>query len=105
MKTALVELISKISSGCLSDDDIAKIADEAAQAYADPAAFLAANPDINYDDTFPITLGEWVVIGSLPETVVFQADTYMDLFEQIVASFGQMWLSISNLNNWPRPKR
>lgn len=88
MKTALVELISKISSGCLSDDDIAKIADEASQAYADPAAFLAANPDINYDDTFPITLGEWVVIGSLPETVVFQADTYMDLFEQIVASFG-----------------
>ncbi|MFI8375658.1 hypothetical protein ACIGCH_16455 [Pseudomonas helleri] len=88
MKTALVELISKISSGCLSDDDIAKIADEAAQAYADPAAFLTANPDINYDDTFPISLGEWVVMGSLPETVLFQADTYMELFEQIVASFG-----------------
>ena len=53
-----------------------------------PRRFLAANPDINYDDTFPIPLGEWVVVGSLPETVLFQADTYMDLFAQIVASFG-----------------
>ncbi|EJL04964.1 hypothetical protein PflQ2_1404 [Pseudomonas fluorescens Q2-87] len=88
MKAALVELISKISSGCLGDEEIAKIADEAAQAYAAPAAFLAANPDINYDDTFPIPLGEWVVVGSLPDTVLFQADTYVQLFEQIVASFG-----------------
>lgn len=88
MKAALVELISKISSGCMGDDEILKVAEEAAQAYADPEAFLTANPDINYDDTFPIPLGEWVVVGSLPETVLFQADTYMDLFAQIVASFG-----------------
>jgi hypothetical protein len=88
MKTALVELISKISSGCMGDDEILKIADEAAQAYADPEAFLTANPDINFDDTFPMPLGEWVVVGSLPETVLFQADTYIDLFAQIVASFG-----------------
>jgi hypothetical protein len=88
MKTALVELISKISSGCMDDDEVARIADEAAQAYADANTFLAANPDINYDDTFPIPLGEWIVVGSLPETVLFQADTYMDLFAQIVASFG-----------------
>ncbi|MGY2220109.1 hypothetical protein [Pseudomonas sp. SDO558_S425] len=88
MKTALVELISKISSGCMSEPEIAKVADEAAQAYADPDAFLAANPDINYDDTFPISLGEWIVVGSLPDTVLFQADTYQDLFAQIVASFG-----------------
>jgi len=88
MKTALVELISKISSGCMSEPEIAKVADEAAQAYADPDAFLAANPDINYDDTFPIPLGEWIVVGSLPDTVLFQADTYLDLFAQIVASFG-----------------
>ena len=88
MKTALVELISKISAGVMSEDDVARIADEAAQAYADPAAFLAANPDINYDVTVPIPLGEWVVVGSLPETVLFQADTYLDLFAQIVASFG-----------------
>ncbi|WAT26954.1 MULTISPECIES: hypothetical protein [unclassified Pseudomonas] len=88
MKTALVELISKISAGVMSEDEVARIADEAAQAYADPAAFLAANPDINYDDSFPIPLGEWVVVGSLPETVLFQADTYGDLFAQIVASFG-----------------
>jgi hypothetical protein len=88
MNTALVELISKISAGVMGDDEVARIADEAAQAYADPAAFLAANPDINYDDTFPIPLGEWVVVGSLPETVLFQADTYVDLFAQIVASFG-----------------
>ncbi len=39
MKAALVELISKISSGCMSDDEILKVADEAAQAYADPEAF------------------------------------------------------------------
>ena len=29
-----------------------------------------------------------MVVGSLPETVLFQADTYGDLFAQIVASFG-----------------
>ena len=88
MKTALVELISKISAGVMGADEVARIAEEAAQAYADPVAFLAANPDINYDDTFPIPLGEWVVVGSLPDTVLFQADTYADLFAQIVASFG-----------------
>ncbi|MDQ0653285.1 hypothetical protein [Pseudomonas cedrina] len=88
MKTALVELISKISAGVMGEDEVARIADEAAQAYADPAAFLAANPDVNYDDTFPIALGEWIVVGSLPDTVLFQADTYGDLFAQIVASFG-----------------
>lgn len=88
MKTALVELISKISAGVMGEDEVARIAEEAAQAYADPEAFLAANPDINYDETFPIPLGEWVVVGSLPDTVLFQADTYGDLFAQIVASFG-----------------
>ncbi|KTC15675.1 hypothetical protein AO390_13080 [Pseudomonas marginalis ICMP 11289] len=89
MKDALAELISKISSGCMGEDEILRVADEAAQAYADPQVFLSANPDINYDDTFPIPLGEWVVVGSLPETVLFQADTYADLFEQIVQSFGK----------------
>ena len=88
MQAQLLELITLISSGCMTDEEIARIAAEAAQAYADPAAFLAANPDINYDDSFPIPLGEWVVVGSLPETVLFQADTWMDLFAQIVASFG-----------------
>ncbi|MGC5701196.1 hypothetical protein J4P02_13425 [Pseudomonas sp. NFXW11] len=89
MNTALVELISKISSGCMADAEIQRIADEAAQAYADPQGFLAANPDINYDDSFPIPLGEWVVVGSLPDTVLFQADTYVELFSQIVDSFGK----------------
>ncbi|NER62444.1 hypothetical protein G3435_25870 [Pseudomonas sp. MAFF212428] len=89
MKNQLVELIGKISSGCLADADIERIADEAAQAYADPRGFLAANPDINYDDSFPIPLGEWVVVGSLPETVLFQADSYSDLFQQITDSFGK----------------
>ncbi|MCP1483523.1 hypothetical protein J2Y88_005834 [Pseudomonas chlororaphis] len=88
MKNVLAELITKISSGCMGEEEILRIADEAAQAYADPQSFLAANPDINYDDSFPIPLGEWVVVGSLPDTVLFQADTYMDLFAQIVASFG-----------------
>ncbi len=89
MKAQLVELISKLSSGCMGAEEIEKIADEAAQAYADPTAFLAANPDINYDDTFPIPLGEWVVVGSLPETVLFQADTYADLLQRIIDSFGK----------------
>ncbi len=88
MKAQLEELISKISSGCLLAEEVARIADEAAQAYADPQAFLAANPDINYDDSFPIPLGEWVVVGSLPETVLFQADSYDALFQQITESFG-----------------
>ncbi len=88
MKAQLEELIGKISSGCMLPEEVARIADEAAQAYADPLAFLAANPDINYDDSFPIPLGEWVVVGSLPETVLFQADSYDALFQQIVDSFG-----------------
>ena len=88
MKTALVELISKISASVMSEDEVARIADEAVQAYADPEAFLAANPDINYDDSFPIPLGEWIVVGSLPDTALFQADTYGELFAQIIASFG-----------------
>jgi hypothetical protein len=88
MKAQLEELISKISSGCLLAEEVARIADEAAQAYADPQAFLAANPDINFDDSFPIPLGEWVVVGSLPETVLFQADSYDALFQQVTESFG-----------------
>ena len=87
MKNQLLEFISLIGAGCLREADIERIADEAAQAYADPAAFLAANPDINYDDSFPIPLGEWVVLGSLPDTVVFQADSYQDLFQAISDSF------------------
>jgi len=89
MKNQLIELIGKISSGCMAEEDVTHIADEAAQAYADSQAFLTANPDINYDDSFPIPLGEWVVVGSLPDTVLFQADSYMDLFAQIVESFGE----------------
>jgi hypothetical protein len=88
MKEQLAELITLISSGCMTDEEIARVADEAAQAYADPQAFLKANPEINYDDSFPIPLGEWVVVGSLPETVLFQADDYQTLFSEIVASFG-----------------
>ena len=88
MQAQLLELITLISSGCMTDEEIARIADEAAQAYADPQAFLAANPDINYDGDFPIPLGEWVVIGSLPETVLFQADSYEELLQQIIDSFG-----------------
>lgn len=88
MKEQLIELIGHISSGCMQAHDIQRIAEEAAQAYADPAGFLAANPDINYDDTFPIPLGEWVVVGSLPDTVVFQADSYPELLQQIIESFG-----------------
>ncbi len=51
MKDQLIELIGKISSGCMGEADIVRVADEAAQAYADPQGFLTANPDINYDDT------------------------------------------------------
>lgn len=88
MKAQLTEFIHLISSGCLDDSEIERIADEAAQAYADPEGFLQRNPDINYDDDFPIPLGEWVVVGSLPDTVLFQADDYEELFGEIRASFG-----------------
>ncbi|MCO7517262.1 hypothetical protein NJF44_20155 [Pseudomonas guariconensis] len=87
MKNQLLELISLIGAGCMREQDIERIADEAAQAYADPAGFLAANPDINYDDSFPIPLGEWVMVGSLPDTVLFQADSYQELFQRITDSF------------------
>ena len=40
MKAQLEELIGKISSGCMLPEEVARIADEAAQAYADPQAFL-----------------------------------------------------------------
>jgi len=87
MKAQLVELLTLISSGCLAEEEIQQIADEASQAYADPAAFLAANADINYDDSFPIPLGEWVVVGSLPEIVLFMGDSYEELFGEIRTSF------------------
>lgn len=88
MKAQLLELITLISSGCMTDEEIARIADEADQAYADANGFLSANPDVNYDEDFPIPLGEWVVVGSLPDTVLFQADSYEQLLQQIIDSFG-----------------
>lgn len=88
MKSALNELITLISSGCMREDDISRVAEEAAQAYSDADAFLQANPDINYDDSFPIPLGEWVLVGSLPDTVLFQGDSFEELYSQILASFG-----------------
>ena len=103
MKTQLLEFISLIGAGCMREADIERIADEAAQAYADPAAFLAANPDINYDDTFPIPLGEWVVLGSLPDTVVFQADSYQALFSRSATRSTTACRSPSSPSSWPVP--
>jgi hypothetical protein len=88
VQQTLEQLITLISSGCMKAEDIARIASEAAQAYADPQAFLRDNPDINYDDSFPIPLGEWVVVGSLPDTVLFQGDSHAELFQNIRDSFG-----------------
>ena len=88
LQQSLEQLITLISSGCMKAEDISQIATEAAQAFDDPEGFLEANPDINYDDSFPIPLGEWVVVGSLPDTVLFQADSYAELFTNIRASFG-----------------
>ena len=88
MKEQLVELITLISSGCMRDEDIQRIAGEAARAYADPPAFLAANPDSGYDDSLPIPLGEWVVVCSLPDNVLIQASEADTLFQQVIASFG-----------------
>ena len=45
MKTALIELISKISSGCMGDAEIQQIAEEASQAYADPQGCLLYTSD------------------------------------------------------------
>lgn len=88
MNDRLHTLLTCISSGCLPEDEITRIADEAARAYADPQGFLAADPEVNYDDSFPIPLGEWVIVGSLPETVLFQADDLAELFSQVQGSFG-----------------
>jgi len=88
MQQSLEQLITLISSGCMREEEISRIAAEAAQAYAAPGDFLAANPDINFDDSFPIPLGEWVVVGSLPDTVLFQGDSHAQLFQAIRDSFG-----------------
>jgi len=88
VQAKLTELIEGIASGCLPEEEVARIAREAAEAYADAGQFLRDNPDVNYDDDFPIPLGEWVVVGNLPDTVLFQADRYADLWTQIQASFG-----------------
>ena len=66
MKNQLLELITLIGAGCMREEDIERI---------------------NYDDSFPIALGEWVVLGSLPDTVLFQADSYQELFQNITDSF------------------
>lgn len=88
MKELLVELITLISSGSMGNDDIQRIADEAAQAYADPPAFLAAHPESGYEDGCPIPPGEWVLLGSLPDSVLFQAKQADELLQQVIDSFG-----------------
>ncbi|MNZ80271.1 hypothetical protein D3C78_989010 [compost metagenome] len=88
MNEQLVELITLISSGSMADADIQRIADEATRAYADPQAFLAAHPEVDYDDSLPIPPGEWVLVGSLPDTVLFQAKQADELFQQVLDSFG-----------------
>lgn len=88
MKELLVELITLISSGSIGDDDIQRIAEEAARAYADPLAYRAANPNIDYEDGGPIPLGEAVLLASLPDNVLFQAKQADELFQQVLDSFG-----------------
>ena len=88
MRQSLEQILTLISSGCMNEAEISRIASEATQAYVDPDAFLASNPDINFDDSFPIPLGEWVVVGSLPDTVLFQGDSYAELFQSVRNSFG-----------------
>lgn len=105
MKETLNELITLISTGCMGAEEIRRIADEAAQAYADPAGFLAANPDINYDDSFPIPLGEWVVVGSLPDIVLFQADTYAGCSPGSSPPSARTWRSTSSRSSCSRPSR
>lgn len=88
MKERLVELITLISSGSMRDEDIQRIADEAARAYADPQAFLAANPGIDHEPGSPVPLGESVLIGGLPDGVLLQAKGADELLRQITATFG-----------------
>ena len=87
MKEQLVELITLISSGSLRDEDIQRIAGEAAQAYADPPAYLAANPGAGYEDGLPIPPGEWVLVSNLPDNVLFQAKQADELYQQVIDSF------------------
>lgn len=88
MKELLVELVTLISSGSLGDDDIRRIADEAAKAYANPQAYLTANPHSGYEDGCGIPLGQWVLLDALPDNVLFQARQPDELLQQILDSFG-----------------
>lgn len=88
MKEQLVELVTLISSGSLGEDDMRRIADEAARAYADPQAYLAANPDSDYEGGCRIPLGEWVLLGNLPDNVLLQAKQADELLQQVLDSFG-----------------
>lgn len=88
MRAQLVELVTLISSGSLDDTDIRRIADEAAHAAADPQAYLAANPDGGYEDGGPLPLWQSVLLGNLPDNVLFQANQADELFQQVLDSFG-----------------
>lgn len=90
MKEQLVELVTLISSGSLDDTDIQRIADEAARAWTDPQAYLAANPDTGYESGCPVPPGEWVLIGNLPDSVLFQAKQADELLQQVLDSFGPL---------------
>lgn len=89
MKEILNELIIFISIGCMGVEEIWWIVDEVVQVYVDLVGFFVVNLDINYDDSFLILFGEWVVVGSLLDIVLFQVDIYVELFVWIVVFFGK----------------
>lgn len=88
MKAQVAELLTLISSGSMAEEDIQRIAGEAAQAYADPQAFLASHADSGYDASLPISPGEWMLVSKLPDNVLFQAKQVDELYQQLAASFG-----------------
>lgn len=88
MKQQLAELIGLLSSGALEETDIATIVDQVMAAVDAPDTFLANNPDIYFEEDFPLPLWEWVLLNELPAEVLFNADNLVDLYQQLMESFG-----------------
>ncbi len=89
MKAQLMELLTLISSGSLAEDDIERIAEEANKAFSDPEGYLAMHPNCGYEEGGRPSLGEWVLLANLPDSVLFQARQADELYQQVVDSFGE----------------
>lgn len=89
MQQQLTELVTLLSSGALEDEDVTTIVNQVLAAAEDGEGFLAANPDIYYEDDFPLPLWEWVLVNELPLEVLFVAPSLDELYPQLLEAFGE----------------